>query len=251
MRKVLVSSAFLMVSALALPVSAQQPAGSPQLPESYVDTFRVDTQYGSSKAVLNPVFARDNKIEIGLGGAYSAQSSLMSYYSATGSLTYHINLRHSIEPIWFGYAWGKQGKFVRDEITAKLPAGDSRRATLGVEIPEQMYAASYFFSPYYTKMHITEQSVAHFDVYMGAGFGFVRNRTVYLDDTKGGLTNRPGASVAAGIRFMMPSRWGWRFELRDIIHRTGDFGKVATANTLQVGTSIDIFFGSFKDTSND
>lgn len=233
----------LAITLLGASPSFAQQAG---LPEGAADAFRVDTQYGSSKAVLNPVFGRDGKLELNLGGAYSVMSSLMSFYSLTGSAVFHINMRHAIEPVWFGWVQGAgQSSFVDTEITAKVT--DAQKATLAVEIPEQIWAASYFFSPYYTKMHMTERSVAHFDVYMGVGPGLVRGREWFLDGHQGVLTNHFGASFAAGIRFLVPSRWALRLEVRDVIHGVKHFNEVATGNTLQVAASLGFFFGkSFR-----
>ncbi|MBS1982568.1 MAG: outer membrane beta-barrel domain-containing protein [Bdellovibrionales bacterium] len=221
-------------------------AGAQSLPPSAVDAYKVDTQYGSNTAVLKPLFARDGKLELGAGVAYSPISSLMNYYAFTGSLTYHINMRHAIEPLYFGYAKGKMGNFVKNELVAN-PYKNSQ--SLSIEVPEQVFAASYLFSPFYSKMHITEQSVAHFDVYMGAGVGLLRDRAFVLDGTKGDLTNRTALSLATGLRFTMPSRWAFRLELRDFIHKMNNLGAESTVNTMQVALSANVFFGAFGDGS--
>ena len=231
------------VAIIALLVAGAAHAQSgPRLPPGPVDAYRVDSQYGASEAVLKPRFGRDGKLEVGIGGAYSNFSSLVDYYAYTGSLTYHINMRHAIEPIWFGYVKGTQGAFVKNEITEKV----GKLGTSGVEIPEQIFAASYLFSPFYTKMHITEQSVTHFDVYFGLGFGMLRNREVFLNGKEGDLINRPAASLAAGVRFLFPERWGMRVELRDFVHSMKNFNASSIGSTMQVAASVDIFFGSFK-----
>lgn len=233
--------AFLSTAALAAEV---------QLPSGSVDAYRVESQYGASQAVLNPSFPKEGKLEIGLGVAFSPMSSLMKYTAASGSVTYHLSDRHAIEPIWFGRAWGRMGNFVKNETgPSDILHGDPSK--LGVDVPEQIFAASYFFTPYYSKMHITEQSVAHFDFYFGAGFAVLRERQYFLDGTKGAVENRPGASLAMGLRFLFPSRWGLRVELRDFVHQAKNYGSSGVSNTLQVASSLDVFFGSFKGGARD
>lgn len=218
------------------------PRESIQLPASAVDDYRIQSQYGPEKSVLNSRFPREGKLEVGAGFGYSGASSLMRYMAANGSLVYHLSQRHALEPIWFSYAWSKKTKFVDDQIAAKRP---SQSAALSVELPQFVGAASYLFSPYYAKMHITERKVTHFDVYLGAGVGFLQEKITYLDGRKGSSKMRPGVSLAAGLRFLMPPRWALRFEFRDIIHSTENLGSSAMANNIQLTAGLSIFFGRF------
>ncbi len=213
-----------------------------EVPASPVDEYRVQSQYGPEKAVLNSRYPRDNKLEIGLGGGYSGASSLMRYFAANGSVVYHINQRHAIEPLWFSYTWASQTDFVKTQIADKRPA---QKGALAIEMPQFVGAASYLFSPFYTKMHITERQVAHFDVYMGAGVGFVQEKIEYLNGADGGSKLRPGLSLAAGLRFVFAPRWAMRFEFRDILHRSENLGSSSTANNIQFTAGMSIFFGRF------
>ncbi len=222
--------------------SAAESSGGIQLPESSVEEYRIESQYGPDKAVLNPIFPLGEKLEIGGGFGYSSSSSLMSYYAATGSVVYHLSQRHSIEPIWFSYAWAKKSDFVESQITAKKPG---QAGVLALGLPKYLAAASYLFSPYYAKMHITERSVTHFDVYMGIGVGMVSEEKVFLSNTKAESTVRPGLSLATGLRFLLPSRWAMRFEVRDIIHSSENFGTTKTVNNVQLTASLGVFFGGF------
>jgi len=213
-----------------------------QLPESSVEDYRVESQYGPEKGVLNPKFPLDSKLEIGGGFGYSSASTLMRYYAATGSVVYHLSQRHAVEPVWFSYTWADQSKFVKDQIAAKKPAQVS---SLSVQLPRYFAAASYLFSPYYAKMHITERSVTHFDVYMGLGVGLVNEQKVFLDESKAESIVRPGLSLAVGMRFLLPPRWSLRLEMRDIIHQSESFGLSKTVNNVQLTASLNLFFSGF------
>jgi outer membrane beta-barrel protein len=224
----------------------EQGVTGPRMPRGDVDAYRVESQYGAPVAVLNPLFPRDDKLEVGGGGVYSGMSSLMGYKGWNASAVWHFNRRHALEPIAFGRLYGNQGSFVREQITAK-PQSNGKRSTLGIEIPQQYIAASYMFSPYYSKMHLGWRAVSHFDVYFGAGFGFLKNRTEFLDGTPGVDVNRPAVSLAVGTRFLILPRFALRLELRDFIHQMTNFRRESTGNTLQISASAHIFFGAFRN----
>jgi outer membrane beta-barrel protein len=215
------------------------------LPSSPVEQYRIDANYGPDDALLNGIYERDGKLEISGGYAYQGFSSLMKYQAATGSLVIHINRRHAIEPLWFSDSLTSGlSSFDRDQVAAKKP---SLASTLSVEVPKMIFAASYLYSPYHAKMHITERTVTHFDVYFGLGFALLRSEELFLDDHRGALQSRPGASIAAGLRFLFEPRWALRAELRDLVHQEKNFGSSMTANTLQLSLTASIFFGSFPE----
>jgi outer membrane beta-barrel protein len=214
-----------------------------EMPKSSVEAFKVESNMGPSEAILQPLFPKDNKVELGAGGAWSPYSSLVKYYSASGSLTYHINRRHAIEPIAYNYNFGDITGFVKSEIRDK--ESGSKNAALSVEVPRQSFAASYLFSPYYAKLHLSSRAVTHFDVYLGAGFGAVSTEQVFLNDAKGDKQWRPSAVATAGLRFLFQPRWSLRLEVRDFIHRSENFAKNSTVNTLQMGLTLGFFFGEF------
>lgn len=236
--------------ALALLAAAGAYAQDAKLPAGAVDAWRVESQYGADQAVLNPRFPQDGKLELGVGGQFSSSSSLMKYAGYQASAVFHINGRHAIEPVWYSKrSWSNVGNFVKN----LQDDAEAQNATdkLVVSVPEQIIAASYFFSPFYSKMHLTEQSVVHFDVYMGAGFGMMKLRDLTLTGLTDTTESHGAAVLTAGVRFLMGSRWGLRLEMRDLIHSAKNFGKVSKANTLQIGASADIFFGSFKGAGRD
>ena len=213
--------------------------------ESSIEKYRVESQYGPSDAVLNPSFPREGKVELSAGASYSPFSSLMQYTSFHGALAYHINHRHGIEQIWFGVNQSHTTNFVKNEIRDKVDA--SVQAANSIELPKYTFAASYLFSPYYAKMHLTERTVTHFDVYTGIGFGFVKTREQNLAGLNGVEHSRPGVALTAGLRFLFEPRWALRTELKDLIHSMNNFGKVSTVHSLQMSLSVSLFFGSFPD----
>ncbi|NCN27756.1 outer membrane beta-barrel domain-containing protein [bacterium] len=217
-----------------------------KLPKSPGETYRVESQYGPEIAVLNPLFPRKNKVEIDIGGSYQGVSSLNNYYSVHGAGTWHFNRRHAFEPIWFQYNWGDYTNFVESEIRDKLPPSVPP-SDLAVELPKWIYAATYYFSPYYSKMHITESSVWHFDTYMGAGIAVVKTEEKYLNGARGEQYNRIGGNVALGMRFLFGSRWGFRMEIRDFIFKSKNIGAMDTQNLLQISAGLSVFFGGFPD----
>lgn len=215
-----------------------------QLPQGTVDTYRVESQYGPEIAVLQPRYGHDNRLELGLGATYSSVSSVFRYAAAQGSVVYHINARHAIEPLWLSFAFFKQKTdFVKTQIADKI----SNKSALSVEIPQMTVAASYLYTPYYAKMHLTERTVTHFDVYFGLGFAMVKGQNVFLDDKLGDTKMRPGVSLAGGLRFLFDPRWALRLEVRDIIHQQDNFGAESLVNNIQLAASLNIFFGRFHD----
>jgi hypothetical protein len=91
-----------------------------KLPESTVDSYRLESQYGPEISVLNPLYPRDNKVELSLGAAYSPVSTIHNYYAFTGGALFHFNHRHAIEPIWAQYQQGDWTDFVTIHNPTKL-----------------------------------------------------------------------------------------------------------------------------------
>ena len=213
------------------------------IPESGVEKYLVESQYGPEDSVLNLSYPRDGKLEVSGGYVYSPFSSLAHYQGWSGNLTLHINRRHAIEPLYFVDQSAKMTSFVKSEIRDKLDAATKNSQSF--EVPDQSFAASYLFSPFYSKMHITERTVTHFDVYLGAGAGIVRAYPLTLSGTAGTVKSVPSGLLTMGMRFLFPTRFGLRLELRDFIHNENNFGKSVTGNSLQISLSTSIFFGAF------
>lgn len=217
-----------------------------QLPKGSVDDAKVESNYGPPVSVLNPLFPRENKLSLGIGGAYSSLSSLYNYYAASASLTYYINRRHWIEPLYFAYAYSQNSSFVNQEVRDKGKTVGSN-ATLAVQHPKYMLSANYIFSPYYAKMHLGYRNVTHFDVFFGLGPALVRSENRSLTGSTLGTSTAFGGSALGGIRFLFKSRWGLRAEFRDFIYSSENLGGKEVINNFQVAAVADIFFGSFNE----
>jgi outer membrane beta-barrel protein len=217
-----------------------------KLPESTVDSYRLESQYGPEISVLNPLYPRDNKVELSLGAAYSPVSTIHNYYAFTGGALFHFNHRRAIEPIWAQYQQGDWTDFVTSQVRDKAPARINK-GSLGVEIPKWIYSASYFFSPYYSKMHITETSVWHFDTFLGIGGALINSEEKMLNGTRGPKHQRLGAALTAGLRFLIRSRWALRMDIRDFIYQGKNLGSNDTQHSFQMGMNLSVFFGAFPD----
>jgi len=215
-------------------------------PPYYVESYRVEANYGPEDPVLNPIFKHEGRLEAQLIGGYSPTSSVENHYSAGGSLAFHINRRHAIEPVWYNKVWGKVTDFVKtevgDKVSDKFPASAAEiRANAGVEIPQQIFAASYLFSPYYAKMSLTERTVAHFDVFFAFGVAALQGQETFLDGTTGAKNWRVGGNLGAGLRFTFPERFAIRLELRDFVHQARHFETLALQNTFQLNAGLSLF----------
>lgn len=214
------------------------------LPESAVEQYQLDSHLGLSDPMLNALFPKAGKFEVSLGGAYSPYSNYMNYFSVLGSVVYHINRRHAIEPLYFGFNMADTTSFVENEIGAPPPVSAD---ALSVELPDQVFLASYQYSPFYSKMHITAQSVAHFDVYFGIGGGIVQTTHKFLSGREEEGESRVAGSLSAGMRIFMQRRWALRFEIRDIISELRNIGDESFQNTIQFSLGFSMFFGSFPN----
>lgn len=216
------------------------------MPKSRVDSYRVKSQYGPEIALLNPLFPKDNKVEISALGAWSPFSSLQNYWGYGGAIAYHIDKRHAIEPVWFQMNSAKRTNFVTSQIAnAGGTVGVNNGAS--ISLPTWTYAASYVFTPFYSKMHVTEMSVAHWDIFASAGFGLVKTKLQTLGGVNGVEKVNPGAAFGLGLRLLMPSRWGIRLDMRDFIHQEQNFSHASLNHTLQLSAGLSIFFSGFPD----
>jgi hypothetical protein len=220
-----------------------------KLPQGAVNDTKVESHYGPPISVLQPLFPRENKVSIGLGGAYSSLSSLYNYYAGSASVTYYINRRHWIEPLYFAYAYTQTSSFVNEQIRDKSKSVGSN-AALTVQQPKFMLAASYIFSPFYAKMHLGYRNVTHFDVFFGAGPAMIRSTNRSLTGSDRGSSTAFGGSALGGIRFLFGPRFGLRAEFRDFIYNSTNLGGKETINNFQLAAVIDVFFGSFNEKKN-
>lgn len=220
-------------------------AGMAQVTEgnSAVEQYRIQSHYGPEEALLSPLFPRDEKVEISGGAALAPLSSLMDYHGYQGSLVYHINRRHAVEPVFYSANSGKLSSFVKEQIANKID--DSERNSTFVAIPKQIVAASYLFSPYHAKLHISERSVSHFDLYFGLGAGAVQNEATNLNGVAGSAQWNAGGLVTAGVRMLFQPRFALRLEARDFVAGADSFGKKSTTHNFQMGLALSVFFGSF------
>jgi len=115
------------------------------------------------------------------------------------------------------------------------------------ELPKTMMFLSYQYTPYYSKMHITARTVAHFDSYFGIGAGMVAGKQKFaISGTEVDGDSRIGGQIYAVMRFMFQNRWALKFELRDFIHQMENLKDIKVANHLQLSVSLSAFFGGFR-----
>ena len=110
-----------------------------------------------------------------------------------------------------------------------------------------MLSLAYMFTPYYTKMHITDMSIVHMDINAMLGPAMVMTEEDRFNGSAGDNNWRFGGMVGAGIRVLARSRWGVRLELRDYIHQAKNVGADEIVNDLQMTLGASIFLDSFSD----
>jgi|GEM_PF-798581 len=211
--------------------------------DSAIEQYRIQSHYGPEEAILSPLFPREDKMEFSGGAVYAPLGSLMTYYGYQGSMIYHINRRHAVEPVFYSYNTGKLTSFVENEVAAKISA--SKRNSLTVDVPRQIVAASYLFSPYHAKLHLSSTAVSHFDLYLGLGAGASQNEAIRLNGKIGDKEWNAGVLFTAGIRMLYQPRFALRIEARDFVGGANNFGGSNTQHSFQMGASLSIFFGSF------
>ncbi len=210
-----------------------------EIPSSALENYRLESQYGPSDALLNPIYDRDERLEAAVGGAFAPLSSLGKYQAVTGSLLYNINRRHAVEPIFYSYHATQLSGFVKNQIADKLGTSFD---DLSVEIPKQVVLASYYFTPYHSKLHLTSQSVLHFDIYFGAGAGVIQLQPLDLTSLAGKGRWAPLVSVNAGMRFLFASRFFTKIDFKNLIYKSEDFSKSSLKNDLQIGMALGLLF---------
>jgi outer membrane beta-barrel protein len=218
-----------------------------KVPPSSVDQYRVASQYGPRDAILNAAFARDSKVEVSAIGLYSPFSSLIGQSGFGASLVYHISRRHAIEPLYFMAHQTSLSAFSKEQVRDVEKKAGVSNDDVSVAAPKTTFSASYLFSPYYNKMHITERSVAHFDVYTGLGFALVKSSPLNLSGSTGADETKGGASLSLGLRFLFAPRFAFRTELRDVIYSSTNFGASSIGHNLSLNLGLSVFFGSFSD----
>lgn len=232
--------ATLGIGLLFAAISAQ---ASVQIKDTSVEQFRIQSHYGPEEALLQPLFPRESKLELNGGVGLANLSSIQNSWVWSGSLMYHINRRHAVEPIYYLRSTPEISSFIDTEVTQKIDAG--RRDTLTVSVPRQTFIGSYVFSPYHAKLHLSSQAVSHFDLFIGGGIGATQ---VEQWDLNGSLKSdqwKATALITTGFRMLFEPRFALRFEVRDLIYGQDNFGRKSTGHHVQLGLSLSVFFGSF------
>ena len=207
--------------------------------------YQIHSQYGPESAVLNPIFPKDSKFELSLGANYSPSSSLYDYAGVSGGAIYHFNRRHAVEPLLIQYNFGELSSFARTQIADKVDAG--KKSQLGVDLPRMIVSSNYVFTPYYSKMHLTDLAIAHMDFYALVGIAGVYTESLKLNNALGDKNWRVGGNLGMGLRLLMRSRYGARFEVRDFIHTANQLGANDITNDIQASLSLSIFLDAFPD----
>ncbi len=207
--------------------------------------YQIQSQYGAESAVLNPIFPKDSQFELSLGANYSPSSSLYDYAGVSAGAIYHFNRRHAIEPILVQYNFGELSSFAITQIADKVDG--AKKAQLGVDLPRMIVSSNYIFTPYYSKMHLTDLAIAHMDFYALVGIAGVYTESLKLDNALGETNWRVGGNLGLGLRVLMRSRYGVRFEVRDFIHTANQLGANELTNDIQASLSLSIFLDSFPD----
>lgn len=233
-KKLLVCTSALLISGL----HAQEEAVKP------VEAYQIQSQYGPEVAVLNPIFDKNNSFEFMVGANYSPLSSLYDYAGLSGGVAYHINRRHSLEGFLQYNFYSEMSSFAETEIKDKCAAIGCNQ-DLGIDLPIMMIGALYTFTPYYTKMHITDMSVVHMDITASLGPAGVMTESALLNGNTGDQNWNFGGLLAAGIRILKRDRWGFRIEIKDFIHQATNVGAKEVVNDLQLSAGVSFFLDGF------
>lgn len=212
-------------------------------PPSPTEVRRSQANFGPRTAVLNLAFPREDKVEVSGGPVYSPFSSLVEFWGYQGDVHYHLNHRHAIKLISFAKVDAKLSGFVVDELRGPFSRGESLNTT--IEIPRTIIGAGYSFSPYYSKMHLGGATVLHFDVFTSTGINLVKSEIWDLNEAVQSSQTRPAAALGLGFRFLLPSRWALRAELKDDIMQLENFGEKGFSHQMNISLSLSMFFGSF------
>jgi outer membrane beta-barrel protein len=214
------------------------------LPPSQVKRYQVESQFGPREVVLAPRFPRDDKVELMVGVATLPFGSLSTSQALRASVAYHINRRHWVELVDFQSFESSLTGFSKTQLRDKVP---SQAQSLTIQVPNWSAGAAYFFSPYYSKMHLGRRTVAHFDAFVGAGIEAREMSSLSLAATDGDTEIRPGLSLATGLRFLFPSRWALRLDVRNTLIQAENFGRRTWTSQLQLGLGASVYFGAFPD----
>jgi len=229
------SIAASLVLSVAAPMGAVMAV---ELPPSALDNYRLESQYGPNEALLSPIYDRNNSLEFSVGGAFAPLSSLGRYRALTGSVIYNISRRHAVEPIFYSFHNIGLSSFVKNQIADKAKPSGATNDDLAVEVPKQLALASYYFTPYHSKLHLTTRSVIHFDIYFGAGAGVIQVLPINLDNDEGKARWSAVVAASAGMRFYFGSALFTKFDFRNLIYSSTEFGEKSRKNDLQIGLAL-------------
>jgi hypothetical protein len=85
------------------------------------------------------------------------------------------------------------------------------------------------------------------DFYALVGIAGVYTESLKLNNALGDKNWRVGGNLGMGLRLLMRSRYGARFEVRDFIHTANQLGANDITNDIQASLSLSIFLDAFPD----
>jgi outer membrane beta-barrel protein len=214
-------------------------AHSKNTEKSPLESYRIDTHYGPRVAVLKSLYDKEGKVQLKALGSYLPYSSLYNAWSVGGGLSF-----------FFNQSWGwsiVEGQYYKTQLSGFLAQDnfDSFRSGNSISVPKLKVASSVLWSPIYSKMHLTQKTLLHFDLVTGVGLGWGRFEKRDLNFTNPQSVDTFGGQLKLGFRFWLPPRWTLELEFDDFISRVENFSSKSVGHTLGMNISLGLFFGEF------
>lgn len=160
------------------------------------------------KVVQKRLYEKDGRFEAALFGGIIPNDDFIVYFPTGVRAGYHFSEAFSVEGS-FAYAFDSDtdlSKFLVDEIGLK-------RADIQ-EVIQMYYNVDILWAPIYGKISLLGAKLAHFETFVGVGFGAFHTTEFPADNPDGNQAIKPGGNTILGFRWFINDLLNVRTEYR-------------------------------------
>jgi outer membrane beta-barrel protein len=208
---------------------------------------KADAFEGKIQPVSGQLYRKAGRVELTLGGALSFNDAFFSKRFGSAKLGYHLSESVSVHGFWQGgQAVATDSTMLCNRNTGCTDASQEQLYRVPGRI-SSIVGGEVQFSPFYGKLNLLGEKVAHFDLSVMLGPDWItHDRLVDVGVTTApGKTTSLGGHVGLGARLFFSQAIALRLEVKDYVYQVTvpvDQNRKDIQNQLFAEMGVSVFF---------